>query len=122
MIEKKDKKEIFSEPLTEVILRRSDFPDMIIEYMPEITFISLVCNFRGLLGMWMGVSMLKIIIVLYKLAKVNFKKIFNILNNYYFNMNIENITINDISSVTSHSDSYNNYIDGRRIFKITDLY
>ena len=120
MLGMKDKKEIFSKPVTEVYLRRSDFPDMIIEYMPEMSFISLVCNFGGLLGMWIGVSMFNIIIIIYKLAKVNLKKIINIINNYYYlKINVENITINDI---TSDSDSYSNYINPRRLFKITNLY
>ena len=88
MYSKEDKKEIFSKPYTNIYLRRSDFPDMIIEYMPETTFISLVCNFGGLLGMWMGVSMLNSIIVVYKLAKVNFKKIINILIKYKYNFNV----------------------------------
>ena len=123
MMEKKDKKEIFSKPLTNIYLRRSDFPDMIIEYMPETTFISLVCNFGGLLGIWMGVSILNILIVIYKQAKVNFKKLFNILINYNFNMKVENITINNIPSDNDNIDnSYIDYINGKRIFKITNLY
>ena len=36
-------------------------PDILIRYIPEITFNSFACNFGGLLGMWLGVSILSII-------------------------------------------------------------
>ena len=35
-------------------------PDIIIKYLPQTTFLSLVCNFGGLLGMWLGLSVLNI--------------------------------------------------------------
>ena len=35
-------------------------PNMIIEYLPEMSLLSLICNFGGLLGMWLGVSILSI--------------------------------------------------------------
>ena len=36
-------------------------PDILIVHIPDICFISFVCNFGGLLGMWLGVSFLSII-------------------------------------------------------------
>ena len=48
-------------------------PDFIIRYIPELTFISFVCNFGGLLGMWLGVSFLSIINY-FKIVLVKFLK------------------------------------------------
>ena len=41
-----------------VLLNRHSMPDISIEYMPEMTFISLLCNIGGLVGMWCGISVL----------------------------------------------------------------
>ena len=48
-------------------------PDVVIKYVPQITLISVLCNFGGILGMWLGLSILHIIketfVVLKKLLK-----------------------------------------------------
>ena len=36
----------------------NEMPDILIKYIPEISFISFICNFGGLLGMWLGLSFL----------------------------------------------------------------
>ena len=36
----------------------NEMPDILIKYIPEISFLSFVCNFGGLLGMWLGLSFL----------------------------------------------------------------
>ena len=41
-------------------LRHSRIPDVIIRYSPQLSFISFVCNFGGLIGMWLGLSILAI--------------------------------------------------------------
>ena len=52
-------------------------PDMIIRHLPETTLISVICNFGGILGMWLGLSVLtiteEIFIMLNKL--INIRKI-----------------------------------------------
>ena len=34
--------------------------DVIITHIPEITFISLICNLGGLIGMWLGISLMMV--------------------------------------------------------------
>ena len=41
-----------------VYLIQSNFPTIIIKQLPEMSLISLLCNIGGLLGMWLGVSLL----------------------------------------------------------------
>ena len=35
-------------------IEHNSFPDLLITYLPQTTFLSFVCNFGGLLGMWLG--------------------------------------------------------------------
>ena len=42
-------------------LKPSRLPTVQINYLPKITFISFVCNFGGLLGMWLGMSFLTVL-------------------------------------------------------------
>ena len=35
----------------------SEYPDIFIEHIPEMSLISFLCNFGGLLGMWLGLSL-----------------------------------------------------------------
>ena len=42
-------------------LRHSRIPDIIIKYLPQLSFISFVCNFGGLIGMWLGLPFLAIL-------------------------------------------------------------
>ena len=41
-------------------LLHSPMPDLIIKYTRQMTFIAFVCNFGGLLGMWLGLSILTV--------------------------------------------------------------
>ena len=43
-----------------ITLRHSRMPDVSIRHTPQISLISFVCNFGGLLGMWLGLSILSI--------------------------------------------------------------
>jgi len=43
---------------THVEICHNSVPDVEVRHLPEITFISLVCNFGGLLGLWLGFSIL----------------------------------------------------------------
>ena len=42
------------------VLQHSSVPDFIIKYSPQVSFITFVCSFGGLLGMWLGLSLLTI--------------------------------------------------------------
>ena len=46
---------------TKIYLEHSSTPDITVNYLPEITWLSLVCNFGGLLGMWLGICFIGII-------------------------------------------------------------
>ena len=41
---------------TKNFVMNSGMPDITVTYVPEITFLLFFCNFGGLLGMWLGIS------------------------------------------------------------------
>ena len=41
-----------------IIVRHNTLPDIYLQYLPQTTFLSLVCNFAGILGLWLGLSFL----------------------------------------------------------------
>ena len=41
-----------------VIVEHNQMPDILIKYIPETSLLSFVCNFGGLLGMWLGLSIM----------------------------------------------------------------
>ena len=44
----------------EITIKHGSLPDISIKYLPQTTLLSFVCNFGGLLGMWLGLSILAI--------------------------------------------------------------
>ena len=44
-----------------ISMEHNQMPDVLIEYIPETSFISFICNFGGLMGMWLGLSFESII-------------------------------------------------------------
>ena len=48
-------------PQFDLRISHNSFPDIVIKYLPKTTFISFVCSFGGLLGMWLGLSFLTIL-------------------------------------------------------------
>ena len=40
----------------DLVILHSNLPDIFITYLPKISFLSLVCDFGGLMGMWLGFS------------------------------------------------------------------
>lgn len=53
----------------------SNLPDIIINHMPEMTFLSVLCNFGGLVGMWLGVSVFATFKNFAKLSKTLFNNL-----------------------------------------------
>ena len=41
----------------EFLIRHSEFPDIFVQFIPEMNLISFICNFGGLLGMWLGLTL-----------------------------------------------------------------
>ena len=41
---------------TEIQIRRNAMVNVIVTHMPEMSFMSFLCNFGGLVSMWMGIS------------------------------------------------------------------
>ena len=56
-----------------VLIRHKQIPDIYIKNIPEMTFISFVSNFGGLLGMWLGISVILIFENTFQLMKPLFE-------------------------------------------------
>ena len=71
----------------------NSMPNVIIEHFAEMTFLSLLCNFGGLLGMWLGTSLLSLSCDIWKFTKQYFMKFIlkiklnNTNNNSFFIVN-----------------------------------
>ena len=71
-------------------LFHNSLPDIIIRYLPQTQFISFVCNFGGLLGMWLGLSIISI-----SEMSIEFFKIFHQRKKIYWRKFINSITFNN---------------------------
>ena len=45
---------------TRIDIEHNRLPDIIVVHYPEITFIGFICNFGGLLGLWLGLNVLQL--------------------------------------------------------------
>ena len=69
-------------------IRHNEMPDLDIRHIPEMPLMTLICDFGGLLGMWLGVSFLTILSDLLKTMRkfvntkilINKQAVFNIRN------------------------------------------
>ena len=96
-----------------VDVRPSNLPTVIIDHLPEMTFLSVLCNFGGLVGMWLGVSVLATIKNLIDISKTLFQRI----NLTQFTFNI-NYNINGNNKVTLNEQDHYTKITNRRMFLI----
>ena len=71
------------------IIKDHNMPDITIRHIPEISLTSLICNFGGLLGMWLGLSFLHIMNTIYVWFNEIIKSRFNLFFNFYFNNPVE---------------------------------
>ena len=72
-------------------------PDIEVIFLPKIIFLSIICNFGGLLGMWLGLSFIDIIdyITIPLINSIRITRIFNnFQNNFRLNVRPINIFIN----------------------------
>ena len=79
-----------------IFIYHKQIPDIYIKHIPETTFISFISNFGGLLGMWLGISVIMIFENIYHSLK-QIHKIFSkpkttnlFIQNIYFNNRIRN--------------------------------
>ena len=62
-------------------LIHSKYPDIFVKHIPEMNLIGFLCNFGGLLGMWLGQSMCAILIEIFMFVKnVPFRNYLNIVS------------------------------------------
>ena len=69
-----------------VYIKHNTFPDVYIQYLPQTTFISFICYFAGLLGMWLGLSILNFFEIVNKFSINIYHN--NIINIYRICRNI----------------------------------
>ena len=85
-----------------ITIQHNRLPDLFISYVPETTFITFIGNFGGLLGMWLGISVITIfhdvfnlfknLLMTIKSSHAKKKKLFVQSNIYLMNNLILNIT------------------------------
>ena len=82
-------------------------PNIIIQHFVETTFISLICNFGGIVGMYLGISLYSVSCDLWKITKKLFSKL--ILIKIENNNNQQNI-VNLYLSILITEIELNNYV------------
>ena len=86
-----------------ISLLSNSIPNILIEHFVEITFVSLICNFGGLIGMYLGVSLQSVSKDLWEMSKKLFINFIWIKFINYNNMNQHNIIINQSISMMPHT-------------------
>ena len=66
-------------------INHNEMPDLTIRYIAEMPLLTFICNFGGILGMWLGISFYSIVEIIWKILRINI--LFNnILSNTFINM------------------------------------
>ena len=78
-------------------IRHNHMPDLTIRHIPEMPFLTFLCNFGGILGMWLGVSFVDILNRVWNLLRVKILSKFSNININNMNINFNNNTINNIN-------------------------
>ena len=76
-------------------IRHNNLPDIVVRHMPEITFISLICNFGGLLGVWLGFNVLMVFNETFALLNklvISKRQVHLSVNNFYQSIQYRNYT------------------------------
>ena len=66
-------------------IKHNEMTDLTIRYIPEMPLLTFICNYGGILGMWLGVSFYSIFEIVWKILRAN------ILSKISFTININNI-------------------------------
>ena len=62
----------------DLIIQHNEMPDITIEYLPQNTFLSFVCDFAGVLGLWLGLSFLSGLDIMFLIFRDNIRRILTI--------------------------------------------
>ena len=84
--------------------------DMEVNHYPEMTFVSLVCNFGGLLGMWTGISIMLLLENFPRFSKY-------LVNNYVFKQKLENSQNILCDQRVVHVNQHGNHINSQNTLK-----
>ena len=87
-----------------IVLQSNSRPNKLIEHFAELTFLALICDFGGLIGMYLGISLQSVTCDIWEMAKkmcVNSKCV-QIINNKYNNLNQRNLSINIYNIAQKH--------------------
>ena len=52
------------------IINHNEMPDITIRYIPEMPLLTFICNFGGILGMWLGISFYSIVEIIWKILRI----------------------------------------------------
>ena len=92
-----------------ILFIHNSFPDIIVRHTLEMTLMSFVCNFGGLLGMWLGLSILSISKDVFEsISRLNIgnKINFNTSNTFVFNLTLKSNS-NDQSDLPQNQNNLN---------------
>ena len=74
-----------------ISILHSEYPDIFVKHIPELNLIGFLCNFGGLLGMWLGLSLFSIFNDIFILiTKIAYHKYINLIS---VKLNIPNIQL-----------------------------
>ena len=89
---------------TRINIQHNYMPDIHLRHLPEVTLISFISNFGGLLGMWLGLSVLIIF--------ERFRLVFNHLVQNFYQTNSNNLLfINYTNSNINYTNNYNKQLN-----------
>ena len=76
---------------TLISIEHNHMPDITIRHIPEMPLLTFICNFGGILGMWLGVSFIGILNSVWKLLRAKILSKISIINMFIMNNNNNNI-------------------------------
>ena len=76
----------------QLFFKHNQMPDLTIRHIPEMPFLTFICNFGGILGMWLGVAFVDILYRVWNLLRTKIS--FMISTNFFINNNVFPISTN----------------------------
>ena len=81
----------------DLFFKHNEMPDLTIRHIPEMPLLTLICNFGGILGMWLGVSFSGILKCVWNLLRA---KILSKISAINFNIN----NINNFNNINNNNN------------------